>query len=187
MEKFNEVFVSNEPLSKTLKAQDVSSFAQACDYIRNLPYGRNSDRSDFNLILREEKGTCSTKHAFLKQLAIENNIPVELCIGVYKMNAENTKGIGSVLDANQLDYIPEAHCYLKFEGKRYDFTKQNSNANMFESVLLFEASIQPEQIGDYKVALHQDYIKSWIASEGIPYAFEDVWTIREACIANLSA
>ncbi|MGI6128050.1 MAG: hypothetical protein ACOYEF_14125 [Planifilum sp.] len=51
--------------------------ASAAAYIRRLPYGCNTDRGDFRRVLREGKGTCSTKHALLVRLAQEQGIPLE--------------------------------------------------------------------------------------------------------------
>jgi hypothetical protein len=37
----------------------------AASYVQSLPYSRNSERSDYGLVLAERRGTCSTKHALL--------------------------------------------------------------------------------------------------------------------------
>ena len=42
------------------------SFEELIVKVKNLPYGRNANRYDFSLVLSENKGTCSSKHAFLK-------------------------------------------------------------------------------------------------------------------------
>lgn len=42
----------------------------------------------------------------------------------------NTK-IGTILSKHNMDYIPEAHCYLKIEGTVVDVTTSNSN---FEAI-----------------------------------------------------
>ena len=66
-------------------------------YIKELPYGRISNREDLTLVLSEQKGSCSSKHVLLKTVAVENQMEdVGLFIGIYKMTRENTPGIGSV-------------------------------------------------------------------------------------------
>ncbi|MEO8071760.1 MAG: hypothetical protein ABI686_00790 [Acidobacteriota bacterium] len=55
-----------------------------------MPYGRNSNRADFNLVLKENRGMCATKHALLAALAAEHNQPVFLTLGIYEMNEGNT-------------------------------------------------------------------------------------------------
>ena len=100
-------------------------------FVKQIPYGRNTNRADFSLVITENKGTCSSKHAYLKEFADKNDIPnVVLVIGIYKMTECNTK-IGTILSKHNMDYIPEAHCYLKIEGTVVDVTTSNSN---FEAI-----------------------------------------------------
>jgi hypothetical protein len=40
----------------------VASFQGACQLVRHLPYGYNSDRDDPMALFREKMGTCTTKH-----------------------------------------------------------------------------------------------------------------------------
>jgi hypothetical protein len=164
-----------------------SSFQQALEYIHQLPYGRNTDRADYRLVLTEGKGTCSTKHAFLKALAKEmEEASVQLFLGMYKMSEENTPGVGKVLDRAGIPYIPEAHCYLKINGKRVDVTSLQADIIKVEKVLMEEQEISPEDIGFYKLNYHKNFIKKWIQKENSNLTFEAVWSIREACIAALS-
>ena len=79
--------------------------------MHSLPYGRNSDRSDWRLILKEGRGTCSTKHALLADLARENLRHVVPVLGVYDVDEGNTPGIGTVLERHGIPCVPEAHCY----------------------------------------------------------------------------
>jgi hypothetical protein len=178
---------SSEKLSKACHVLGLKTFDVVCEYIKALPYGRNSERSDFTLILLENKGTCSTKHAFLKQIAIENNEQtVTLYLGIYKMNEANTKGVGDLLKHYNLDYIPEAHTYLKLNDSILDLTRTVTSKVAFESSLLSEEIIMPQHIGDYKINHHKNYLKRWIKECNIPYTFIEVWNIREACIAALN-
>jgi len=184
---FNFKISDKGVLSRQCQEYRVTNFIDVCNLVKELPYGRNSDRSDYNLVLKEQKGTCSTKHAFLKQLAIENGFEaMSLCIGIYKMNAINTIGIASVLDNYQLRYIPEAHTYLKYKEAIFDFTSANTSSNNFHDSIMYEETIKAEQIGDYKVNLHHQFLKSWIEENDIAFSFEDLWHIREQCILVLS-
>jgi len=102
------------------------------------------------------------------------------------MNEVNTTGVGSILKAHNLDYIPEAHSYLKIDNKVIDITRNQVSENSFEKCLLKEIEIIPEQIGDYKLKLHQQFLKQWLKTENSPLAFKSLWDIREACIIALS-
>jgi len=53
----------------------------------------------------------------------------------------------------------------------------------------YEETIVPEQIGDYKVTLHRQYMQTWVntyAESVRGRSFEEVWRIREECIAALA-
>jgi hypothetical protein len=179
--------LSNDLLTAFIKNSGIQNWNELSDLVAKLPYGRNANRTDFSLVLSERKGTCSSKHAFLKTVADLNQIPdVKLILGMYKMNKENTPGIGSVLVGNQLDYLPEAHCYLQISGEKFDFTSEYSSFNRIKNVILTEIEITPEQVGDWKVDYHKSYMKNWQKEQSVSLSFEDLWSIREKCIANLS-
>lgn len=162
------------------------NFDALLEKVKHIPYGRNSNRTDFSLVLSENKGTCSSKHALLKDFADKNNISnVDLIIGIYKMNENNTK-IGSILSEHGIEYIPEAHCYLKINGKVVDATNPFSNFNNIKDSLLEEITIEPNQVGDFKVDYHKKFLKEWIFKNNINFSFEEIWEIREQCINNLS-
>lgn len=170
-----------------LQALGIQNFQEALDYIQNLPYGRNSNRSAYRLVTTEGKGTCSTKHAFLKALAMEQKQDsVQLIIGMYQMQVSNTPRIGAVLEAANIAWLPEAHCYLNIAGQRLDITTAQANFEKLASYILEEKAIEPQQIGAYKVNYHQAYLKNWLRTTTYPYDFEAVWKIREQCIQALS-
>jgi len=157
-------------------------FHDACKYVLKLPYGRTSDKSNWTLVLVEGKGTCSTKHALIAALAQELNIDVHLMLGIYAMNESNTPGVGKVLDHSGYDFLPEAHCYLKYNNEVIDLTGVSGmNAEPINEFFI-EEQIIPDQIGSYKEDFHKNYIKQW-AEES---KFEKVWELREACINALS-
>ncbi|WP_452224575.1 hypothetical protein [Lacinutrix chionoecetis] len=185
--QFNFIIESELPYSKLSKSKGLLDFKSLCNYIKQLPYGRTKNRSAIASVLIEHTGTCSSKHAFLKQVAIENNQnEVQLFIGIYKMNEANTKGVGVVLKTKHLRYIPEAHTYLKINGLIADVTREMTSLKSFKNALLFEEEILPYQVIDYKVNLHKQYLKQWITDTKITENFLQIWTIRELCIASLS-
>ena len=90
---------TGRPLGGEFAGLGLGGYRDAARHVRSLPYGRNSDRSDWRLVLAEGRGTCSTKHALLSELARENGRHVALVLGVYEMDGGNTPRIGAVLDA----------------------------------------------------------------------------------------
>ncbi len=162
-------------------ALGLNDFRAAACHVRDLPYGRNSDRSDYGLVLDEARGTCSTKHALLAVLAREHEAPVELKLGIYLMNGRNTPGVGAVLRRHGLGGLPEAHCYLAYRGTRVDVTRPRAR---LPAPFLREETIVPEQIGAYKVEAHRDFLGNWATERGLDPAL--LWLAREECISALS-
>lgn len=162
-------------------------FNELIEKVKHIPYGRNANRYDFSLVISENKGTCSSKHAFLKDFANKNNISnVKLYIGIFKMNEENTSKIFPLLSKNQINFIPEAHCYLKIDGIPLDITSSESFYDKIKDDILEEVEIEPIQVAEYKVNYHKDFLKKWIIETNQTKNFEQIWTIRENCIQKLA-
>jgi hypothetical protein len=180
--------VSAANISSAFKKNNIHSFAGAVEFIRDLPYKRNSDKNDLTTVFSDNCGTCSTKHAILKKLADENNFQgVELMLGVFRMNKINTPKVSETLLQNDLEYIPEAHNYLRFEDQVWDFTARSWISAGFLSDLLEEIVIEPEQITDFKVAYHKEYLNKWLSENAeISYSLHEIWQIKEQCIRDLS-
>lgn len=166
----------------------VRTFNEACFFVQNLPYRRNTDKDNIKVIFIDNCGTCSTKHALLKQLCIEHHIDnIGLFIGIFEMNGTNTPQVADTLKKYNLKYIPEAHTYLKYKDQYIDFTKVGSSPTDFVDFLMFEKEITPEQINQYKVQLHQFYLRNWLVENiSVNLSFEEIWKIREQCISELS-
>lgn len=165
----------------------METFEKLIEKVKQIPYGRNSNREDFNLVIIENKGTCSSKHAFLKEFATKNNISnVKLFIGVFKMNEENTPKIYPLLTQNNLKYIPEAHCYLKINEKPLDATNNESLYDKIVEDLIEEIEIEPFQVVQFKINYHKEFLKNWILQTNQNYTIEQFWEIREKCIEKLA-
>jgi hypothetical protein len=162
------------------------NIGQAIQYIHALPYSRNSNRANYRLVLKEGCGTCSTKHALLAALAKEQGIDLSLKLGLFELNATNTPAIKSILEQYQLNSILEAHCYLAFEACRFDITFPEKLALLNKSDFQEEFTITPGQIGNYKVCLHQQAIRTWLKNKKLTYNFEAFWQLREVCIDKIS-
>ena len=163
------------------------NFEELIDKVKNLPYGRNTNRYDFSLVLSENKGTCSSKHAFLKDFADKNEIEnVKLYIGIFKMNEVNTQKLGDLLTKNNIKYIPEAHCYLKINQIPVDVTTSDSFYDKIKHDIIEEIEIIPNQVSDFKVEYHKAFLKKWIKETNQNNTFEEIWKIREQCISKLS-
>ncbi len=176
------------PVTAAFAALALRDFREAAAYIHRLPYGRNANRTDPLAVLQEARGTCSTKHALLRRLALEQNLQIALILGIYEMNQRNTPGVGSVLQRYRLESLPEAHCYLCANRQNIDVTRTLAHSPV-EPITRFihEEEIAPDQIGEYKINLHRRFLQRWMAqtTPQIPYTLAELWRIREECIAAL--
>jgi hypothetical protein len=167
----------------------VLDYRAAGRFVSHLSYGRNTIVSDPLIVMRESRGTCSTKHALLCRLATEQGVAVALVLGIYEMHERNTPGVGPILKKHGLAALLEAHCYLRFGGNRIDVTRE-IDASSREAIARFlhEEEIVPEQIGVYKTTLHRHFLQLWMAETGIADErnLDEIWRIREECITVLS-
>ena len=178
---------SKDKLTGLAKSKGVETWNELTEFIKNLPYGRNINRTDFGLVLSERKGTCSSKHALLKSIADLNNVPnIDLIIGIYRMTESNTPKIGTELTENSIEFIPEAHCYLKINGNRTDLTSEQSEFKKIEKDIIQEKLIEPNQVAKFKVHYHKKFIENWLKESNSEFEFDQIWQIREKCIRNLT-
>jgi len=189
LEQFtNRRFSAAGPFTSLFQAAGIHDFAGAARHVLILPYGRIADRKKLWLVLAEGRGSCTTKHTLLAELAREQGIDVQLTLGIYEMSEQNTPGVGRVLSAYGLEYTPEAHCYLRYAGARIDVTGVPAGAEPIDH-FLHEEPITVDQIGAYKHDLHRRFLHDWITRTDSVRgrSLEEVWRIREACIAALGA
>ena len=176
---------NNGEVSQEFLKSGITNFKEACEFVRNLPYKRNNNKYDLLCIFKDLGGTCSTKHSTLRKLALENHHEeIKLILGIFKMDKYYAPKIENTLSKNFLDYIPEAHNYLRIENKYYDFTNLHSNYSDFENNLLQQHEIEYNQITEYKIQLHKNYLKNWIKNHP-HFTLETIWNIREKCILDL--
>ncbi len=143
------------PISKEILKAGFSEFQALAAHIQTIPYGRPGEAADFLSVLKENRGVCSSKHRLLAALAHECGHPeVELVVGVYEMSEENTPGVGSVLSGASRASIPEAHCYLRVAGRRYDFTGLPCGASSPFDSLLSEQVVLPRELSEVKLSIH---------------------------------
>jgi len=109
---------------------------------------------------------------------------ISLTVGLYEMSERNTPGVGSVLAAAGVDVIPEAHCYLTYEGRRYDFTGLAAGQSSPFNSLMDERPVTPDDLPAVKLKYHQEAIARWATQVGLD--FERAWQLREECIESLA-
>ena len=82
---YNFKINSHKEISQQFLSRHITDFNAALLFIKNLPYKRNTGKDNLVTVFTDGFGTCSTKHALLKQLAIENKAEnVKLKLGIFK-------------------------------------------------------------------------------------------------------
>ncbi len=179
--------VSNDPLTLDIIESGCVTWDDLVRSVRNFKYGRNEKRDDFESVWYQRKGTCSTKHGFLYQVAQLNEFDsVQLIVGMYLMTGYNTPKVKPVLEKYRLDGIPEAHCYLKVGDRYLDVTSTNSSYDNIAYDVIKEIEVKPEFLISEKIDYHKKFLKSWKSLIKADYSAEDLWNIREECIQELS-
>ncbi|EPX55014.1 hypothetical protein D187_009520 [Cystobacter fuscus DSM 2262] len=176
----------DEPLARGFLALGLGSFEAAARHVWSLPHGRNSDPTDFRLVLPEGRGTSGTKHALLAALARAHGQPVELTLGIYEMHERNTPGVGALLEREGLSGIPEAHCYLVVRHqRRVDLTREEPASESTAALACFfeEGPLAPEDLGAPLEERLRAFVRNWAKKRGLDA--ERVWRTREACRAAL--
>lgn len=177
---------SNDELTTQIIEAGIVTWNDLVRSVQNFHYARNSNRSDLSLVWEERKGTCSSKHAFLKHISELNKIPdVKLFLAYYKMDAQNTPGVGDVLAAHSLTFIPEAHCYLTVHNEVLDITKTTSDFAGYSGAVLETKEINPADVIENKITWHRQFLAKWLEENELKITLDELWFIREKCIHAL--
>ncbi len=168
-------------LSQELLKHGISEFHHAIRFVGSLPWGDITDSRRLEQVITEQKGTTTTKHAFLAQLAMENQVShIRPVLCAFNMNAGNTEAIEEILDKHCLHAIPEVVCLLKCHHTIFDITSED----MLPTVtIVSDIEISPWQITNFKRRYHLNYIENWLQIEKLKHiGVTDIWRIREECL-----
>lgn len=106
------------------------------------------------------------------------------------MNARNTPAVGATPADSGIESLPEAHCFLTCRESRIDVARFADEENEAEPIekFLYEEIFQPAQIGSYKLVMHRRFFRGWIRENNLDkkFSFEELWKVREKCIASLA-
>ncbi|MBD3412900.1 MAG: hypothetical protein GF421_00515 [Candidatus Aminicenantes bacterium] len=143
----------------------IKSFIQACQYVHKLPYGYNSHRDDLMILFKENKGTCTTKHAVIATLGEELDLPVEKSIGIYAMTQKIVTGTDEILENFHLPYVPMIHCFLVYHQYQVDLTEGNNNGkNRSIEKFLYTQKVVPNISAKDEYLLYRNALKDYILS-----------------------
>ena len=141
----------------------IKSFIDACRYVHELPYEYNSDSDNLMILFKENKGTCTTKHAVIATLAEEMNFPVKKNVGVYAMTEDVVTGTNTILAKYGLPYVPMIHCFLVCGKYRVDLSEGNKNGkNRPIDDFLYTQRVEPNISAKDEYMLFRNALKDHI-------------------------
>lgn len=150
-------------ISNKFLSLGIHTFIDACQYVHTLPYGYNTDRDDLMILFKENKGTCTTKHAVIATLAAELNLPIEKSIGIYAMTEEIVSGTAEILKKYDLPYVPMIHCFLIYGKYRVDLSEGNNNGkNRPIDEFLYSQQVEPNISAKDEYILYRKALKDHI-------------------------
>ncbi|NHJ03462.1 MAG: hypothetical protein EAX90_01450 [Candidatus Heimdallarchaeota archaeon] len=114
-------------ISRKFLELGIKSFKDACMFVHNTDYGYNSNTDDKLVLFKENRGSCTTKHGVIAELAEELAIPLFKKVGIYKLTEEITEGVSKILAKYNIPFIPMVHCFLVYKNCRFDLTEGNNN------------------------------------------------------------
>jgi hypothetical protein len=107
-------------------------------------YGYNTNRDDLMILFKENRGTCTTKHAVIATLSQEMHLPIVKNVGIYAMTEEIVTGTNGILVKFNLPYVPMVHCFLVYGEYRVDLSEGNNNGkNRSIEDFLFTQQVEP--------------------------------------------
>lgn len=115
------------PMARTFRGLGIDHFLGACRYVHQLPYGYNSDRDDLMILFKENRGSCTTKHAVIATLAAELSLAIHKKIGIYALTEAVVDGTDRILEKYHLPYVPMVHCFLAYGEHLVDLSEGNRN------------------------------------------------------------
>lgn len=157
---------SGDPITEQCLQKGLTTFHEACHWVKTLPYGANSSSEDSVILFEEGYGNCTTKHGAIARLAAAHNLPISKHLGFYRLNDEIVTGVNAILQPHGLAFIPQSHCFLVYEDYRVDLTEGNCNGkNKTIEDYDFVVQVQPDLTETEHEAIYREYLQRYYSIE----------------------
>jgi len=145
---------------------NLTTFHQACYWLKNLPYGSNSSNDDSLIIFQEGKAACTNKHGIISRLAAELNLEIYKNLGFYRLNDAVVTGVNKIIEPYSLSFIPQIHCFLEYQNYRIDLTEGNCNGkNKTIEDYDFVVQVKPDLTHQEHEAYYLEYLAKYFLIE----------------------
>lgn len=172
-------------VSKQFLSKNVRTFRRAIEYVYKLQYAPPSEPFNFHLVLKEERGTCSTRHALLVALAKELGLPINLGLAIYNLTPQRFPELKDILQKFNIPYIPESHNFMVYNNIFLDITFPGDCKILLPSEVNQEEKILPEQIINYKIEVHKKYLEKWYKENDFNFSMEEFNEAHRQCVTKL--
>jgi hypothetical protein len=166
-------------ISEKFLERGIKTFCTACHWVKDLPYGSNSNNENSLILFEENRGTCTTKHGAIARLASELELEIYKNLGFYRLNDEIVMGVNAIIQTHGLSFIPQIHCFLESGSFRVDLTEGNCNGkNKTIEDYDFVVRVNPDLTHEEQKSYYISYVKQYFAIEprlaevGIPTILE---------------
>src|SRR5262245_24801767 len=107
--------------------RNVTTFHAACQWVKDLPYGCNSNFENVLALFADNCGTCFSKHGVIALLARELTLDVHKYVGIYRLTDDIVTGVSALFEPYGVSFVPQMHCFLEYRGAYVDLTDGNAN------------------------------------------------------------
>lgn len=173
------------PISSQFLALKIPTLYAAIDHVYRLAYTPPSEPFNYKLVLSENCGTCSTKHALLAALAIELQLDLKLGLAIYNLTPDRFPMLSPILQKYKLAYIPESHNFLVYNNSYLDITFPRRCELLHRSDLIDFKLIKPNLITEYKANEYQKYMTTWLQQNASTITMDQFKDIHEQCLKQL--
>ncbi|EKU99814.1 hypothetical protein Lepto7375DRAFT_1887 [Leptolyngbya sp. PCC 7375] len=155
-----------DPIADQCLQRGLTTFHEACHWVKALPYGANSSSEDSLILFEEGYGNCTTKHGAIARLAAAHNLSVSKYLGFYRLNDDIVTGVSAILQPHGLDFIPQSHCFLVHGDYRVDLTEGNCNGkNKTIEDYDFVIQVKPDLTEEQHEAIYRDHLRRYYSIE----------------------
>jgi hypothetical protein len=150
------------PVGEEFLARGVTTLRAAAVWLHVAPYGMN-DADGPLAVFRDGYGTCETKHIAAVTLARELGVALEWIWGLYGLDDSVMDGAGAVLGKAGIPFVPNIHCFVRFDGRYVDLTEGNCTGK--RGLIEEYRSLAEAEPGDDMAAARQIAAADLIASD----------------------
>lgn len=183
----NVFFDDKTPIAKTFYQINIDNLYSVIDFVYKLPYKPTSDPFNWNLVLTERCGTCSTRHTLLVSLARELGLHFELGNAIYPMTPENFPMLREPLEQAGLPYIPESHNFIIYQSYFLDVTFPGDCKLLNVKDLWDISTIAVQDLKIIKTKMYPLYLQTWLKQHNINITLEEYKTLHDIWVKILGS